>query len=269
MRRPLKSLSAYSVIFLLIISPTLISGISKQDEIVTTTSIEAPASLTTVVAPAAPEVKKIEVKTMSKAATLVAQAHAIYDSMKLSRAGLNKKAFEYAWRGYQHMRSRGLLRNSNILSIADFSQSSRRKRLYVINVASMQLLINTHVAHGRRSGGEFARSFSNKLESHMSSLGFYLTRNSYWGGHGLALVLDGLERGINDKANQRNIVVHGSNYVGDRFLQYNKFNGRSFGCPAVPAKYTSKVINTIKNGSCLFIYHPSKNYITKSRILNG
>ena len=85
----------------------------------------------------------------------------------------------------------------------------------------------------------------------------------------MSLRIDGLERGINDKANARNIVIHGSSYVGDKFLRSNPFNGRSFGCPAVPEKYKAKVINTIKNGTCLFIYHPNNNYLKKSRILNG
>jgi hypothetical protein len=78
-----------------------------------------------------------------------------------------------------------------------------------------------------------------------------------------------VEKGINDKANERNIVVHGSQYLGDKFLRKNPFNGRSFGCPAIPTNYTPQVINSIKNGSCLFIYHPTKYYLSKSRILNG
>ena len=205
----------------------------------------------------------------SNASLVVKQAHSVYDSLRLKNLGLNKKAFEYAWKGYVYLREKGRLSNPGILSICDFSQSSKRKRLYVINLEAMKLIINTYVAHGRRSGGEYARSFSNKMESHMSSLGFYVTRNTYWGDHGLALKIDGLEKGINDKADERRIVVHGSDYVGDGFLRNNPFNGRSFGCPALPAKHTPKVINTIKNGSCLFIYHPTKNYINKSRILNS
>ena len=130
-------------------------------------------------------------------------------------------------------------------------------------------LVNTYVAHGRNSGGEYASRFSNSPDSHQSSLGFYVTRNTYFGEHGLALKIDGLERGINDKANERNIVVHGSNYVGEKFIRNNPFNGRSFGCPAIPSNYTPKVINSIKDGSCLFIYHPTKYYLSRSRILNG
>ena len=266
MKRPLKSVSVYVGIFLLIISPVLISGTSNQQA---TSVIEAtvPVTLSPVVAvPPVSIAKAIKAPSVN---AVVAEAHALYDSMKLRRVGLSKKAFEFAWKGYQYLLSKRMLSNSSVLSICDFSQSSRRRRLYIIDLKSKKLLINTHVAHGRNSGSEYARSFSNRAESHQSSLGFYVTRQTYWGGHGLALEIDGIERGINDKANERKIVVHGSEYVGDRFLRSNPFNGRSFGCPAVPAKMTTRVINTIKNGSCFFIYHPTKNYISKSRILNS
>ena len=252
----------YVGILLLILSPVLISGTSNPTIIVEPASAitEVPQTPTTIVTSAVP---------ISNSNKLVAEARSLYDSMKLRRVGLSKKAFELAWKGYHYMLNKHMLRNTNVLSICDFSQSSRRKRLYIIDLESMKLLMNTHVAHGRNSGREYAKSFSNSMESHKSSLGFYITKQTYWGGHGLALEIDGLERGINDKANERKIVVHGSDYIGDNFLRGNPFNGRSFGCPAVPSKVNAKVINTIKNGSCFFIYHPTKNYITKSKILNG
>jgi hypothetical protein len=264
MFRPLKFVPAYIGMSLLVLSPVLISGKAEKGSetiipVITSSKIDIPINLP----PSTPSVP------VSNSIKLVEQANAIYDSIKLKRVGLSKKAFEFAWKGYQYMVSRRLVSKTDILSICDFSQSSRRKRLYIIDLESMKLLINTHVAHGRNSGKEYANAFSNSHESHKSSLGFYVTRNTYWGGHGLALEIDGLEAGINDKANQRKIVVHGSAYVGDRFLRSNPFNGRSFGCPAVPSKVTTKVINTIKNGSCFFIYHPTKNYISKSKILNG
>ena len=257
----------YVGILLLILSPVLISGTYKP-----ATDIESAPVAPVFLAPpisSTPVTHSAPATPANNSGKLIAEAHALYDSMKLRRAGLSKKAFELAWKGYQYMRSKRMLANTDVLSICDFSQSSRRKRLYIIDIDAMKLLINTHVAHGRNSGKEYAKSFSNSVESHKSSLGFYITRQTYWGGHGLALEIDGLERGINDKANERKIVVHGSDYVGDKFLRYNPFNGRSFGCPAVPSRVNTKVINTIKNGSCFFIYHPTKNYINKSRILNS
>lgn len=193
----------------------------------------------------------------------------LYDSLKLNEFGLNEKAFEYAWKGYLNLLESGKLSNAEYISICDFSQSSRNKRLYIIDLLDMKLFKNTYVAHGRNSGGEFAKSFSNRPESRKSSLGFYVTGKTYSGAHGLSLQINGIEKGINDRAWARKIVIHGSNYVGENFLGENPFSGRSFGCPAVPSTEKDIIINTIKEGSCLFIYHPSKLYLTSSKILNG
>jgi hypothetical protein len=206
------------------------------------------------------------VTTQSVAAN---QALAMYDALKLKSFGLTKAAFNYAYKGYLYLQQKKMLAQSSVLTICDFSQSSRRKRFFVIDMNQHKVLINTYVAHGRKSGSEYARAFSNSPESHMSSLGFYKTETTYYGGHGLALKIEGLERGFNDKADERNIVIHGSEYVGSSFIRNNPFNGRSFGCPAVPANQVNNVINTIKNGSCLFIYHPTKNYLIHSKILNS
>lgn len=200
---------------------------------------------------------------------MLEKADMIYDSIELNEAGLKKEAFEYAWKGYNTLLEKNIIQKSGIITICDFSQSSRRKRMYLIDVENFKLLLQTHVAHGRNSGREFATHFSNKAQSHQSSLGFYITRDTYWGGHGLALKIDGLEPGINDKAERRKIVVHGSRYVGSDYLQFSKYIGRSFGCPAIPSKQSNEIINTIKNGTCFFIYHPTKKYKEASKILNG
>lgn len=193
----------------------------------------------------------------------------LYEQIELKQFGLTRKAFEYAYKGYIYLLQHHLLHRTDVLSICDFSQSSRNKRLYIINMDQKTVLLNTYVAHGRNSGSEFARTFSNSSKSHKSSLGFYVTRDTYYGDHGLALKIHGLEKGINDKADRRNIVIHGSHYVGQDFLQGNAFNGRSYGCPAIPFSETEQVIDSIKGGSCLFIYHPTKKYIVKSKILNS
>jgi hypothetical protein len=203
----------------------------------------------------------------TKAQRILMEADSVYRQLDLASRGLTRPAFLYAWKGYVQLKEKGLLQRDDILSICDFSQSSRRRRLYIINLGSKELLLHTYVAHGRNSGGEFARKFSNRPESHQSSLGFYITRQTYYGEHGLSLRIDGLEIGFNDKARYRKIVIHGSDYIGTDFLRDNKFNGRSFGCPAVPLEESSDVINTIKEGTCLFIYYPSKTYISKSGLL--
>ena len=193
----------------------------------------------------------------------------IYDSLQLGKKGLKKEAFNYAYAGYKKLEEEGKLNKEGLITICDLSQSSRRKRLYLIDLNECKLLLNTYVAHGKNSGGEYARKFSNKPESLQSSLGFYRTKTTYYGGHGLALTISGLEPGFNDKAERRKIVVHGSQYIGDNYRRWGKFMGRSFGCPAVPMKQSKILINTIKDGSCLFIYHPSKTYLKGSKILNG
>ena len=157
-----------------------------------------------------------------------------------------------------------MITNPGYLTICDMSQSSRRKRLYLIDLTNTQVLMNTWVAHGRNSGYEFATKFSNKLSSRQTSLGFYVTKNVYYGEHGLSLRMHGLEPGFNDKAYRRAVVIHGANYIGGQ----NK-TGRSYGCPAIPEEETATLINIIKEGTCLFIYHPSRTYLTKSKILNG
>ena len=128
--------------------------------------------------------------------------------------------------------------------------------------------MNTWVAHGRNSGMEFAKKFSNKPRSRQSSLGFFITRQTYYGAHGLSLRLEGVERGINDKALQRAIVIHGADYIGEEKLNQNSHMGRSYGCPAVPKNESATLINRMKNGSCLFIYYPTQHYLEQSKILN-
>lgn len=204
----------------------------------------------------------------AKAAAFAAEVTNLYQQFNLQELGLTKKAFQYALKGYNYLLERHWLNNPNILSICDMSQSSRNKRLYVLDMENKTVLVNTYVAHGRASGGEFARSFSNSSSSHKTSLGFYVTEDTYYGSNGLSLKIRGLERGFNDRAIGRGIVVHGSEYVGPDFLQMNRFCGRSYGCPAVPADESETIIDLIKEGSCLFIYYPTVKYLVRSKILN-
>jgi hypothetical protein len=192
-----------------------------------------------------------------------------YCSANLQQYGLSEEAFAYAWKGYQDLLVKKSILRSEYLTICDMSQSSAKKRLYVIDMNENKLIINTYVAHGRNSGREYASSFSNSPASLQSSLGFYITQSTYIGGHGLSLRINGLEPGINDKALERTIVIHGAAYVDEARAKRGIFMGRSFGCPAVPVNESAKIITTIKNGTCLFIYHPSRNYLLKSKILNG
>jgi hypothetical protein len=190
----------------------------------------------------------------------------LYQLLNLGSLKLNKQAFSLAVTGFRKLQSQGKVKN-NLLTIVDFSQPSTSKRMYIIDVANKKLLKQSLVAHGRNTGALMANSFSNQAESNKSSLGFYITSETYQGKHGLSLRLDGMENSINDNARARAIVVHGADYANEGFYKQTGYLGRSFGCPAVPTKDANNIINTIRNGSCLFIYSPSEAYLKTSKLV--
>ncbi len=143
------------------------------------------------------------------------------------------------------------------LIIIDFSLPSTKERFYLINPQTGELLYKKHVAHGQNTGGLYARNFSNKNGSHQSSLGFYKTAETYYGKHGYSLRLDGLQNGLNHAARNRAIVIHQADYVSTDFIAKHGRLGRSWGCPALPADDYEKIIDEIKGGALVFIYHPS------------
>ena len=193
----------------------------------------------------------------------------LYNELQLADVGLSKRAFEFAYKGYQRLLKSQKLANPSILTICDLSQSSNKKRLYILDLEQNKVLMTSYVAHGRGSGGEYASRFSNYNRSHQTSLGFYITSSTYYGENGHSLRLKGLEPGFNDRAARRSIVIHGAAYIGDDYLVSNKFMGRSYGCPAVPHDVCEEIIDLMKDGTCLFIYHATKKYLQRSRILNG
>ncbi len=207
-------------------------------------------------------------KTLRENTMADKEAASLYRRLSLEEKGLSAQAFNHAYKGYQVLLEKKLISKSDYLTICDFSQSSKQKRLYLIDLCSDEVLLNTWVAHGRNSGLDMATKFSNTPESLQSSLGFYVTKQTYHGAHGLSLRLEGVEPGFNDKAFKRAIVIHGADYIGEQRLKQSSFMGRSYGCPAVPQKESAALINTIKNGTCLFIYYPAKHYLAGSKILN-
>lgn len=187
------------------------------------------------------------------------------DEKNFEKPKLN--AFKTAFKGYYKLLNEGKI-NKQILTIIDFTQHSTQRRMWVIDMRTKEILFHNVVSHGRNSGKEFANSFSNTHESFKSSLGFYKTAETYFGEHGLSLRLDGLEPGINDNARSRDIVIHGADYCDERMGKNQGYLGRSLGCPALPVELSSKIINKIKNESCLFIYHEGQqDYFKKSRLL--
>ena len=206
--------------------------------------------------------RKMELRMISM------EAVSMFSEMQLEDSGLNEKALEYALMGYHRLLRKGLLHKKDVLTICDFSQSSSLKRMYVIDVQSRKLLYRTYVAHGINSGDEFANSFSNVPESNKSSLGFYVTRKSYYGSNGLSLRIDGVDRGFNNMASERNIVIHGAPYVSERILHKYGLMGTTLGCPAIPDELSHEIIPALEEGTCFFIYYPSTRYLSQSHILN-
>jgi len=191
------------------------------------------------------------------------EAESLYTTMNLENI-LPYEAFEQAFQGYQQLQPA----NKNILSIIDFTQPSTEKRMVVLDMQNHKVLYHTLVSHGRNSGEKYAVSFSNREGSYQSSLGFYSTANTYQGGNGYSLVLNGLEGGINDQAKARAVVIHGADYVSQQIIQSTGRLGRSYGCPALPRELTKPIINTIKNGTLLYIYAKNKEYLAKTKIIN-
>jgi hypothetical protein len=232
----------------------------------------AGARMITLATAAARSNAAVVAKAAAKAAELkmvINEAAFIYDKMSLENSGLNEQAFEYAWRGYHNLLKKGVIRKKRVLTICDFSQPSCSRRLYVIDVRRKKLLYQTYVAHGQNSGGDYATSFSNEPESFKSSLGFYLTNRTYRGRNGLSLRINGVDTGYNDLASKRNIVLHGSNYVDPQYMSNFGTIGTSLGCPAMPTGMSKHIIRTVKNGSCLFIYHPTQKYLEESVVINN
>jgi hypothetical protein len=193
----------------------------------------------------------------------------VYSFLNLSNLGLSKEAYQFAVKGFNKLKEQGKLLNSSILTIIDFSQSSNNKRMYVIDLYKKALLFNTYVAHGKNTGNEYAEKFSNIPGTLQSSLGFYITENMAIGSKvGLSLILKGIEKGINDKAREREIIIHGADYATEDFIKKNGRLGRSFGCPSLPPDLIKPVAESIKDGTCLFIYKHDENYLNKSTVLN-
>ena len=192
----------------------------------------------------------------------------LYDSIQLNRSGLSKETFQYAFKGYEQLKEQGAISDTQYFSVVDFSQSSRKKRFYLFDLKNHKLLQNTFVAHGKNSGVDMATRFSNIPGSEQSSLGFYVTKGTYVGKNGFSLKMSGLEKKFNDNAEKRAIVVHGADYVSASRVQ-SDYMGRSQGCPALPKAEAAEIIDLIKDGTALFVYYPSKEYLQSSALLNS
>lgn len=179
---------------------------------------------------------------------------------------VNPRVWGLALKAYNNALQRGYVKHK-VLTIIDYSLPSSAKRMWVIDVTQRKVLYNTLVAHGKYTGGLLSKHFSNKPGSRASSIGTFLTQNTYFGSKGYALRLKGLEPGFNENALGRAIVVHGARYATQDFVRKNGRLGLSWGCPAVAPQLAGPIINQIKNGSLVFAYYPDAKWLQNSKFI--
>lgn len=181
--------------------------------------------------------------------------------------GLNQQALRHALAAMQCAVNHGA-DPARRLAVIDYSRPSTERRLWIFDLQRKRLLLRDFVAHGRKSGENFAQAFSNRLGSHQSSLGLFRTAESYRGKHGYSLRMDGLEPGLNDLARERAIVIHGAGYVNPRWAQKHGRIGRSLGCPAVRPEVARMVVDQLKGGQFLFAWHSNQRWLKASAYLD-
>lgn len=192
--------------------------------------------------------------------------HAEVQHLAKKAPQLNRHVLQLALAAYHHAATKGAVKKQ-VLTVIDYSLPSSKQRMWVFDVNHDRLLYNTYVAHGQNSGMTIPNHFSNESSSRQTSLGTFVTKDTYIGSNGYSLNLEGLEKGFNDNAYSRRVVMHGAWYVEPDFIQKTGRAGRSWGCPSIAQTLAKPVINTIKGGSVIFAYYPDRNYLKHSNYL--
>lgn len=183
---------------------------------------------------------------------------------------LRPEVLKLALNAYVSAQQHGVNINKPILTVIDYSMPSSEKRMWVMDVVKKQVLYTSLVAHGKGSGSNLtATQFSDNSGSLQSSLGVFLTEDTYQGHNGITLKIKGLEKGFNEKAEARRIVIHGAWYATQQMAKMYGMIGKSWGCPAVEPELATPIINTIKDGSLVFAYYPDSNWLHHSRYLHA
>lgn len=193
---------------------------------------------------------------------------ALYHAIKLEEYNLSYQVFKYAMTGYFNLRQQGKLSNKKLISIIDFTKKSSLKRFYTIDLEALAVKFFTYVSHGKNTGEDEAKSFSNVVHSNQSSLGFYVTGETYVGSKGYSLRLDGMEKGYNDRIRERAVVIHNADYVSEAWIKKYGRLGRSQGCPALPVELGKKIIDVVKNKTVIFAYADDTRYLETSSVLD-
>jgi hypothetical protein len=194
---------------------------------------------------------------------------AAIDFEKAVRAGVSADVLALALRATSCAARSGEIDAPPTLTLIDYSLPSVKPRLWTFDLSTGEILFKELVAHGKNTGDNFARQFSNKMDSRQSSIGLFVTDEPYYGSNGYSLRLDGLDAGFNDRARDRAIVMHGAPYVNEDFAARQGRIGRSWGCPALRTAVAAKVIDRIRGGSVIFSYYPDQDWLTSSRFLQG
>lgn len=192
---------------------------------------------------------------------------ALVSSLVKQAPGLRPEVLTLALDAAHRAEDKGLVRRRDLLTVIDYSLPSSQPRLFVFDLAAHKLLFRELVAHGKNTGDNVAKFFSNSPGSLATSLGLFVTDDTYFGHNGYSLRLKGLEEGINDMALDRAIVLHGASYVSEEAVKVLGRLGRSWGCPAVRSEVAESIINTIRGGSPIFAYYPDKTWLSTSSFL--
>jgi len=203
------------------------------------------------------------------AATNNSVAFSAADFESTSRGSIEGNVLDLALNAASCAVRSGKVNNPRTLTVIDYSRPSSEKRMWVYDLKTRNLLYEELVAHGQGSGGNVPNAFSNEPETHRTSLGLFATDNTYVGKNGYSLRLDGLDAGINDRARERAIVIHGAPYVSQSFVKANGRLGRSWGCPAIRADLAREMIDRIKGDGLVFAYYPDKGWLQSSKFLTG
>jgi len=191
------------------------------------------------------------------------------DAAKAAAAGVAPDVLELALSATSCAAASGAIEAPPTLTLIDYSRPSVEPRLWVFDLSTGELLFKELVAHGRNTGDNLATRFSNEMDSRQTSLGLFVTDDTYVGSNGYSLKLDGLDVGFNDRARARAIVMHGASYVDPQLAAAQGRIGRSWGCPALRTAVATKVIDRIRGGGVIFSYYPDQEWLKSSRFLHG
>lgn len=272
----LRSFDARSLLAIACVATALLPTSSVEGESLPQTKRSRPAAVAAAVTAATAPVVNAAISAVSNpVASVGAVAESVAPVSEALVADLARQAPELqvevlrlALDAARNASNHGLVKRDELLTVIDYSLPSTQKRMFVFDVRERRLLFRELVAHGKNSGDNYAKKFSNEKDSFATSLGLFVTGGTYYGGNGYSLKLDGLEKGVNDQAMNRSIVIHGAAYVSEAAARSMGRIGRSWGCPAVRSAIAPKVIDTLKGGSPVFAYYPDETWLTSSAFLD-